>query len=363
MGFSCGLVGLPNSGKTTIFDALTGASAEIAPFPFTTIEPNVGVVFIPDERLMELARFYSPPKVTPAQIKFVDIAGLVRGASKGEGLGNQFLAHIRDMDALVLVLRCFEDENVSHVLGRLDPADDVDILMLELIMKDIETVETRLEKAKKSTLSGERKFKIEVEELENIKNNLLKGRRAIPSEYSDEARALINEMRLLTSKPLIYVANIDENQINGGRYAEVLLERAKKDGVGFVSIPGKLELELLQMNEEERQEFMNSYGLKELSVLKLAKEGYRLLNLVTFYTAVGKELRAWSIVKGTFAQRAAGIIHSDMERGFIKAEVINYDELKRAGSEQKAKEMGLIRTEGKDYKIQDGDVVRFIFKA
>ncbi len=362
MGFSCGIVGLPNSGKSTIFNALTGASAEIAPFPFTTIEPNVGVVAVPDERLTELARIYSPPKVTPAMIKFVDIAGLVRGASKGEGLGNQFLANIRDMDAVVLVVRCFEDPNVSHVLGRIDPADDVDVLMLELIMKDVETVESRLEKAKKSALSGEKRYKIEVEELENIRNNLISGKRAIPVEYSEEARALIREMRLLTAKPCIYVANIDENQINGARYVEVLSEKAKKDNVGFVSIPGKLELELLQMSDEEREEFMVSFGLKELSVLKLAKEGYRLLNLITFYTAVGKELRAWSIVKGTHAQRAAGNIHTDMEKGFIKAEVINFDDLLRAGSEQKAREMGLIRTEGKEYEIQDGDVVRFLFR-
>lgn len=363
MGFSCGLVGLPNSGKTTIFNALTGASAEVAPFPFTTIDPNVGIVFIPDERLNGLARIYSPPKITPATIKFVDIAGLVRGASKGEGLGNQFLANIRDMDAAVLVLRCFEDSNVSHVLGRLDPAEDVDILILELIMKDIETVEARLEKAKRSSLSGEKRLKIEIEELENIKKNLLSGKRASPSEYSEEARSLINEMRLLTSKRMIYVANIDENQINGGRYVELLTEKAKKDGVGFISIPGKLELELVLMKEEERKEFMISYGIKELSVLKLAREGYRLLNLVTFYTAVGRELKAWSIAKDTPAKIAAGIIHTDMERGFIKAEVINYDELVRSGSEHKAREKGLIRIEGKDYKIQDGDVVRFIFKV
>ncbi len=362
MGFSCGIVGLPNSGKSTIFNALTGASAEIAPFPFTTIEPNIGVVAVPDERLSELARIYSPPKVTPAIIKFVDIAGLVRGASKGEGLGNQFLANIRDVDAVVLVLRCFEDPNVSHVLGRIDPADDVDVLMLELIMKDIETVESRLEKAKKSTLSGEKKYKIEVEELENIRNNLISGKRAISVKYSEEAMSIIREMRLLTAKPCIYVANVDENQINGNRNLEILSERAKRDNVGFVSIPGKLELELLQMGNEERREFMVSYGLKELSVLKLAKEGYRLLNLITFYTAVGKELRAWSIVKGTPAQKAAGNIHTDMEKGFIKAEVINFNEVVRAGSEHKAREMGFIRTEGKEYEIQDGDVVRFLFK-
>jgi GTP-binding protein YchF len=362
MGFSCGIVGLPNSGKSTIFDALTGAGVEIAPFPFTTIEPNIGVVPVPDERLNELARIYSPPKVTPTTIKFVDIAGLVRGASKGEGLGNQFLAHIRDMDANLLVLRCFEEPNVTHVLGRIDPVDDVDILMLELIMKDIETVDARLERAKRSTLSGEKKFKIEVAELENIKNNLLSGKRVIPSEYSEDAKQIINEMRLLTAKPFIYVANVDENQVNGGKYVEALSERAKKDGVGFVSIPGKLELELLQMSEEERRDFMQSFGLKELSVLKLAKEGYRLLNLVTFYTAVGKELRAWSIVNGTTAQSAAGKIHTDMEKGFIKAEVISFNELMQAGSEQKAREMGIVRTEGKEYRIRDGDVIKFLFK-
>lgn len=362
MGFSCGLVGLPNSGKSTIFDALTGASAEIAPFPFTTIEPNTGVVSIPDERLNALAKIYNPPKVTPSVLKFVDIAGLVRGASKGEGLGNQFLAHIRDMDAIILIVRCFEDPNVSHVLGRIDPAEDVDIVMLELIMKDLETVERRLEKAKKDAKSGEKRFIIEVEILENLRNKLHAGSRVSITEFSGEARLIIEEMRLLTLKPLIYVANVDENEVKGGKCSDKLAEKAKKDGVGYVSVPGKLEYELLQMREEERAEFMKSYGLDELGVMKIAREGYRLLNLVTFYTAVGKELRAWSVEKGTPAVRAAGKIHTDMEKGFIRAEVINFDELIRAGSEQKARNSGLIRIEGRDYKIADGDVVKFIFK-
>ena len=363
MGFSCGLVGLPNAGKTTIFNALTDASAEVANYPFTTIEPNISVVPVPDERLQRLSAIFLQQNVIPAAIKFVDIAGLVKGASRGEGLGNQFLSHIRDVDAIGFIIRCFEERDVSHIFGNIDPARDVEILTLELGIKDIETVENRLKKALTSAKSGEKRFIEEVHIIENLKAYLSGGKPARGIKKATNIDPLLKDMRLLTDKPAIYIANVDENDLGTKKYSESLRKISNSNGAPFVIIPGKLEKELMEMKGEERKDIMDAYGIRELGILNLIRAGYKILNLITFYTAVGRELRAWSLQKGTRAKEAAGRIHSDMEKGFIKAEVINFLQLDQIGSESKAREMGAIKAEGKDYEIQDGDVVRFLFKG
>ncbi|HOJ50766.1 MAG TPA: redox-regulated ATPase YchF [Spirochaetota bacterium] len=362
MGFSCGIVGLPNVGKSTLFNSLTKANVESSNYPFCTIDPNIGVVPVPDKRLYKLAELVNPQKITPTFIKFIDIAGIVRGASKGEGLGNQFLANIRETDAMIIVLRFFNDPDVVHVDGRINPLDDFDTIMTELILKDIETLEKRFEKAKKLKLAG--KDTKEKEIIEEIIAGLEKEDISVlKNEKFDEIR---NELRLLTDKPIMIACNLDENQLTS--YENLpefikLKEKAKKINAKVVVFSAKLEAELKDMPEEEVKELLASYNLKESGLDRIVKEGYEMLDLITFFTAGEKEVRAWTIKKGTKAPDAAGVIHTDFKKGFIKAEVISYNDFIEAGSYAKARELGKIRLEGKDYVFQDGDITIFRFNV
>ena len=360
-----GIVGLPNVGKSTLFNSITKAGAECANYPFCTIEPNVGVVAVPDERLDKLAEMYKPQKVTHAIVEFVDIAGLVKGASKGEGLGNKFLSHIRETDAICEVVRCFEDSNITHVDGKIDPIRDIETINLELIFADIETVEKRLEKAKKM-LKADKKYQEEIDLLEKIKTNLENGISARSLQYTDEEQAILKDMFLLTSKPIIYVANISEDQI--GNYendanVQKVKEYAAKENSEVVPLCVKIEEEISTLDDEDKKEMLEAIGLEESGLDKLIKKSYDLLGLMSFLTAGEPEVRAWTIKKGTKAPQAAGKIHSDIERGFIKAEVVSYDDLIKEGSMAAAREKGLVRSEGKEYIMQDGDIVLFKFNV
>lgn len=361
-----GIVGLPNVGKSTLFNAITKAGAECANYPFCTIEPNVGVVSVPDERLEFLANMENPAKVTPAVIKFVDIAGLVRGASKGEGLGNKFLSHIREVDAIAHVVRCFEDPNVVHVDGRVDPIRDIETINFELIFADMETLEKRLEKAKKQAKSGEKQYIEEVALLERIKENLETGIPVRAMDLSEEEKQIVKQYFLLTSKPVIYVANISEEDLllkKEGELLKKVKEYAKKENAEVIPICAKVEAEFAELEEEEKKELLKEYGLEESGLDKLIKASYKLLGLITFFTAGPKEVRAWTIKEGTKAPQAAGKIHSDFEKGFIRAEVISFEDLAKCKSQNEAKEKGLVRIEGKDYVMKDGDVVYFRFNV
>ena len=360
-----GIVGLPNVGKSTLFNAITKAGAECANYPFCTIEPNVGVVPVPDERLDELAKIYNPQKITHAIIEFVDIAGLVKGASKGEGLGNKFLSHIREVDSIIQVVRCFENPNVVHVDGSINPIRDIETINLELIFSDLETVDKRLDRAKKQ-LKADKKYQEEIQVLEKIKEALENGRGARSVSLTEEESEYIKDAFLLTMKPILYIANISEEDMehpeNNNNYSKVV-EYAKKENAGVIPLCIKMEEELSGLEGDDKAEMLNALGLDESGLDKVIKASYSLLGLMSFLTAGEPEVRAWTIKKGTKAPQAAGKIHSDIERGFIKAEVVSYDDLIKEGSMVSAKEKGLVRSEGKEYVMQDGDVVLFRFNV
>ena len=362
-----GVVGLPNVGKSTLFNALTKAGAQSANYPFCTIEPNFGVVSVPDPRLDYLASIYNPRKFTPATVEFVDIAGLVKGASKGEGLGNKFLSHIREVDAIVEVVRCFEDDNITHVDGSVDPLRDVTTINYELIFADLETLEKRSSKAEKLKKSGDNKAAAEAALIAKLTEALEAGRFVRELDLDAEERALVHDMFLLTDKPVIYVANVSEEQLvdgTAGEAAAPLADYAADHGSEVVSICAKLEEDMADMEEEEKREFLAEFGLTETGLEQLIRKSYGLLGLISYLTAGEQEVRAWTITAGTKAPQAAGKIHSDFERGFIRAEIIAFDTLKEQdGSMTAAKDKGLVRQEGKDYVMQDGDVVLFRFNV
>jgi len=368
MGLSIGIVGLPNVGKSTLFNALTqSAKAQSANYPFCTIDPNVGAVEVPDPRLYRIAELEGSEKITPTFIEFVDIAGLVKGASKGEGLGNQFLHHIREVDAIAMVLRCFEDPGVVHVEGSVDPVRDAQIIDIELIAKDLESVNRRLEKVEKTAKGGDKEALKELEYLKTFRDILedLQPLRRQRDNLSEEAlRYGEKVLFLLTLKPVMYVANISEQDLpegEGNPHLQRVRKLAKEEGAPVVPICAEIEAQLVELDPSERDEMLRAYGLEEPGLNRVIREGYKLLGLITFFTTGPKETRAWTIPKGTKAPQAAGKIHSDMERGFICAEVISYEDYLKAGSMTKAKEMGLVRTEGKDYEIRDGDIIYFRF--
>ena len=361
-----GIVGLPNVGKSTLFNALTNAGAASENYPFCTIDPNVGVVAVPDARLDRLAEVYNPEKYTPAVIEFVDIAGLVRGASKGEGLGNQFLANIREVDAIVHVVRCFEDDDIIHVDGAVDPVRDVETINLELIFSDLEIVERRIERATKLART-DKEVARELAVLERIRTALDAGQSARAVELDEEEEALISETRLLSRKPVIYMANIAEDEVDGGYLENAayksLASLAEAEHSGIVAVCAQIEAELSELSGEDKQAFLEDLGIEESGLDKLIRAGYTLLGLISYLTAGPKEVRAWTITAGTKAPQAAGKIHSDFERGFIRAEVVAYDDFVREGSIAAAREHGLYRSEGKEYVIQDGDIVLFRFNV
>lgn len=362
-----GIVGLPNVGKSTLFNAITKAGAESANYPFCTIEPNVGVVNVPDHRLEKLEEMYASKKKVYTSIEFYDIAGLVRGASKGEGLGNKFLSHIREVAAIVHVVRCFNDENVVHVDGNVDPIRDIETINLELILSDLEVLERRMEKTVKLARSGDKKSKEEYALMEKIKAHLEGEKPVRTLETTEEEQEFIRSLFLITSKSVLYVANVSEDDLMSGNldndYVKTVKEYAKKEGSEVVVICARLEEELSALDDDEKKELLEEYGLKETGLDKLIKSSYKLLGLISFLTAGVQEVRAWTIVKGTKAPQAAGKIHSDIERGFIRAEIISYDKLVESGSESSAKEKGYFRLEGKEYVMEDGDVVNFRFNV
>ena len=361
-----GIVGLPNVGKSTLFNSITKAGAECANYPFCTIEPNVGVVAVPDKRIDKLAEVYNPQKVTNAVVEFVDIAGLVKGASKGEGLGNKFLSHIREVDSIVQVVRCFENSNIVHVDGNINPIRDIETINLELIFADLETIEKRLERAKKM-LKADKKYQFEIDTLEKVKETLNSGKCARILEYSDEEKEVLKDCFLLTMKPVLYVANISEGELenpDNNENVKKVKEFAKSENADVIPLCIKIEEELSTLEKNEKEEMLEMLGINESGLDKLIKASYKLLGLISFLTAGEPEVRAWTIKNGTKAPGAAGKIHSDIERGFIKADVISFDDFAKCDySMVQAKEKGMVRSEGKEYIMQDGDIVLFKFNV
>ena len=361
-----GMVGLPNVGKSTLFNALTNAGAESANYPFCTIEKNVGIVSVPDERLDKLAEMYQPDKFTPATLEFVDIAGLVKGASKGEGLGNKFLADIREVDAIVHVVRCFEDTNIIHVDGSINPLRDIETINLELIFSDIEMVDRRIDRAKKAA-KGDKKYLAEIDFLERLKEHLENGKSARGFDFTEEEREIIKSTPLLSAKPVIYAANLSEddfvNNIETNENYKQVCAVAKEEHSAVLPICAQIEAEISDMEEDEKKEFLAELGLEVSGLNRIIKEGYSLLGLISYLTAGKPEVRAWTITKGTKAPQAAGKIHTDFEKGFIRAEVVSFNDLMECGTMAAAKEKGLVRLEGKEYVMQDGDIVLFRFNV
>jgi len=360
MSWSCGIIGLPNSGKSTIFNALTTLTVPCQPYPFCTIEPNVGIVAVPDERLAKLAEILKPEKVTPTTIEFIDVAGLIKDAHKGEGLGNRFLSHIRNVDAIAHVIRCFGTKNVPHVYSDIDPKRDMEIVETEIIISDLEIVEERLDKLNRLARVSKEKGDKEIELLTHIKSTLERSSFVNMEDFDHGEREIVGSFNLITTKPIFYVANIDEETLGDLPIAS-LEDLVQSKGSRLAYICGKLEQDLIDLSPDERKSYMDLYGMKEMSIEKVIKVGYEMLGLITFYTIVGKEMRAWTIPKNTTCVKAAGKIHTDMERGFIKAEVINASDFVQYGSEHAAREHGALKIEGKEYIVKDGDILHIRF--